>query len=197
MIASASKKISKILFQKNIINENEQEICQYGLEIILSTSVGILLIVLIGIIMHLLVESIVFYSVFVGVRFFTGGYHASSHFTCKLVLSLCCFTVLFISKEFYELFNFGIQSLILLMSFITIYLFAPIEHSDAPVEAKTKIMNRRISILLSLTLSVIISIRYLIINKLSIVIDLTMLVISILLIIAKLKERSDENEYAS
>lgn len=71
MIASASKKISKILFQKNIINENEQEICQYGLEIILSTSVGILLIVLIGIIMHLLVESIVFYSVFVGVRFFT------------------------------------------------------------------------------------------------------------------------------
>lgn len=36
MIASASKKISKILFQKNIINEDEQEICQYGLEIILA-----------------------------------------------------------------------------------------------------------------------------------------------------------------
>ena len=44
MIANASKRMTQVLLKNNIINETDAEICQYGLEIIFATLIGLFLV---------------------------------------------------------------------------------------------------------------------------------------------------------
>lgn len=74
MISFLSKFIALFLYKNKIIDEERLPVCQYGFEIIISTVVGFLLVLASGIILGKIAEAILFYCLFVGVRFFTGGY---------------------------------------------------------------------------------------------------------------------------
>lgn len=50
--------------------------------------------------MNAVTHAFFFYLVFIGVRLFTGGYHADTHFKCKLTLVICSLFVLLSSNQY-------------------------------------------------------------------------------------------------
>lgn len=78
MISFLSHRIALFLRDNGIVDDETSQVCQYGFEIIISTLVGFLIVILIGICCEELLSSILFYTLFVGVRLSTGGYHAST-----------------------------------------------------------------------------------------------------------------------
>lgn len=187
MISFLSNFIALFLYKNNIIDKEKIEVCQYGFEIIVSTIIGFLLVLTSGIILGEITEAILFYCLFVGVRFFTGGYHADTHFKCKLTLLICCLFVLITSK--YLLTSMILQVTVLIIYLITVFLFSPIEHINAPLTEDEKKQNRKMSIIMAIALTILSLSGYKYFPKISIVSSLTLFVIAILIIISKIQER--------
>ena len=88
MISNLSNIVARYLLREKIIEEKNMPVYSYGFEIIISTVIGVVLILLIGVFTSSLFTAAIFYCLFIGLRFFTGGYHADTHFRCKLPLLL-------------------------------------------------------------------------------------------------------------
>ena len=83
MIARISKMIANYLFKSEIISEHESEIYIYGFETILSGIIDLFITLFLGLLSKSLINSIVFFLMFVSMRIYTGGYHANTYLKCK------------------------------------------------------------------------------------------------------------------
>jgi accessory gene regulator B len=198
MISLLSKSIAIFLLKKEIITSEDIEICEYGFELMIATVIGLGLVLLSGLIMGEFILSVVFYVVFVIVRFFTGGYHANTHLKCKLTLILCCNFVLIMTKLLICTSN--VYTIIALHSvyLFAVLVFSPVENANAPIEADLKRRNRKISIIMAITITFTGIIGYYYFMKIIVSESLTVFVIAYLIIIAKLKgRRIKDNEKSS
>jgi accessory gene regulator B len=104
------KKIVKKVFPSVIAqaeSEDEKEVVAYGLEVLMSNSVNLLVMLLIGLISNNLLETIIYLTCFCSIRVQAGGYHANSYLSCLLSsIFMYCFIVginPYINKEYYML----------------------------------------------------------------------------------------------
>ena len=133
MIERISKKLTDYLVAKNVINDDDttRAYYNYGIEISVSSLLNVTLIIVIGIVSNHIVESIAFLSVFVPIRQFSGGYHASTYFKC--IFLFCVFFVILVGM--YELTS----SSITIVFEIWILLFIEVVFiTVCPVETKIK-----------------------------------------------------------
>ncbi len=183
MISLLSKSIAHFLLRNNIIDENSVSVCEYGMEIIISTLIGFLLIMTSGIILGELGAAMLFYVLFVAVRLFSGGYHANSHLKCKLTMLCCCLLVLFTAKYLIDRFLFIHHLLFLTVYILTIFIFAPID---------LKKLKKRVSIIIAIILMIVGVCTYWYSPKFAVVTSLTLFIIAILIIIPKLSRKEDK-----
>lgn len=71
---------------QKIVEESREAIYAYGMELLLSDVLNILIVLLIALISHTFPAVIIFTAVFMGLRKFVGGYHANSHLSCIFTL---------------------------------------------------------------------------------------------------------------
>ncbi len=113
MISNLSNIVARYLLRERIIEEKNLPVYSYGFEIIISTVIGVVLILLIGVFTSSLFTAAIFCCLFIGLRFFTGGYHADTHFHCKLTLVSCYLLLLVIGRGLEPIYttflNMGIQ----------------------------------------------------------------------------------------
>lgn len=74
--------ITRLLINNDIITEEQAEFYSYGLMLILTSGTITVVILLYGIIRHKLGITIGFLIAFVGLRHYTGGYHAQAYWRC-------------------------------------------------------------------------------------------------------------------
>jgi accessory gene regulator B len=86
MIPRISSGIVRMLLRNKIIKADENEIYQYGLEMVLSTAIMLLIVLGCGLIFGELISSILFFIIFALIRSSSGDYHAETHFKCKCML---------------------------------------------------------------------------------------------------------------
>ncbi|MCR4646639.1 MAG: accessory gene regulator B family protein [Oscillospiraceae bacterium] len=151
MISFLSHRIAHFLYHDQIIDEEMVPVCQYGFEIIISTGVGVSLVILAGLILGYLKEAVLFYFLFIVIRFYTGGYHAETHFKCKVTLLLCFLVVLLSYILLKNSYCIQIHVALELFYMIIILLFAPVEHLNAPMTKEEEKKNRIISIAMAIT----------------------------------------------
>ena len=199
MISEISKKISLFLCHKNIIENEDIEIYKYGFETICSTIIGFVITLAIGMIFRMFFLSIAYYVIFVTIRQFTGGYHANSYFKCNLTFAVVTtlvfgFTKMAVYSQTYTIPN---HILFLVLSFIVILHFAPVENENKPLDQMQKKRNRYIAIVLTLVISVLSCAVYIFSVKTSALMAFTQLSIAVLIVITKLEKggkRDAENE---
>lgn len=189
MIHFLSSSIASGLFRNGIIDEEKVPVCQYGFELIISTAIGFFLVMLSGIIFEQALSALIFYSLFVIVRLFTGGYHAASHLRCKTVLVCCCISVLAMSELLNQYSGVLLNTVLLIPYMTAVIMFAPVEHINIPMTEEKRIRNRRISVITAITLTSANLVCCIFIPDISVVISLTLLVIAVLIIISKIQER--------
>lgn len=193
VISFLSKGMALILVKHNIIDDETCEVCQYGFEIIVSTCIGAFLVLLIGIVTQELIASVLFYSIFVGIRLFTGGYHASTHFKCKCLLCCSCLFVIIMAKFFKDIYSFYLQEIIVILYLFSVFLYAPIEHRYAPMTEETKIANRKRAIVISMIIAVAQVPAYYLNKKISLIIAFSLFIVAFLMVVSKI-ERRESNE---
>ena len=95
MFEKVSVAITKVLEDKKIIQSSTKEVFAYGLRQIFSTILNAGTMLLIGFLMQMLIEAILFTVIYIPVRVYAGGYHASTPQRCwafsaiMLWISLC------------------------------------------------------------------------------------------------------------
>lgn len=193
LLEITAKKIAEYLVKCGEISNNDYEVeyYRYGIEVALSSLLNLAIIIIIGIISMHIIESLIFLIVFIFVRQVTGGYHADTYFKCNLYLCLS-FVLLLISYDFFSNNNnIYLVTAINIVSLLIISIFSPVENKNKPI-AKA---NRKGLKIKSIVFSIIISIISIILHCKSIkygsILPLILLLISMLIIVAKLKERRE------
>ena len=145
MFTKISKKMTDRLIQKKIIERNDYEIYQYGLEQIFTNILVILTLVILGISINELWQELIYAVAFMALRSYAGGFHASTPVKCYFLTSILSITVLSVMK-YVEMSNFICLGL-LVVSSVVIFSLSPVEAQNKPLDDIEKIIYRKKAII--------------------------------------------------
>lgn len=196
MISEISKRISLFLCRKSIIDYKDIEIYKYGFETICSTIIGFVITIAIGLIFQMFFLSIAYYVMFVAIRQFTGGYHAKTYCRCNLTFAIVTSLVFSLTKMvvYSKTYTLPNHILFLVLSFIVIWNFSPIENENKPLDQAQKKKNRCIAIVLTLIASILSCVAYIFFIQVSALMAFTQLAIAVLIVITKIEIGVEKDE---
>lgn len=199
MIHSVALIIADFFVSKDVITEEEEEVCAYGMELIISGIISIALVLIIGLITGNIWYSVVYNMMMVVIRIYTGGYHADTHIRCNV-----CYCMTFLISIALLRVKMHIKTelaiwIIALAGYLIIVLNAPLEHHNKKLTMKQKedymvisAMLGIASILISFVLNIMgIAIRngkYSFLCDISSYINIMLLIIGLLLLLEIRKE---------
>lgn len=185
MIKSFSNLIINYLIRKDII-DTEVEVYQYGLELLLSSVIGVVLILFISICTNRLIEGLIYLFSFMIIRKYTGGYHCKSYFSCKSsfigIFLVYLLSVHFISASLY-------LHTLTALSVLTIWILAPCDHENKILSAEERSRYGNISKCIICIYSLVIYIGYQAGSMYSVCMEMMLVIIAVLLIIGKIERR--------
>lgn len=127
-----ANKITFILISKGIIEENKHDIYAYGFEILVAYLFYILYFSLISIITCTAFTSLSFLLGFVVLRNFAGGYHAATYKMCHILFALNHVIYIFVQYYIPTDMYIPVFVTIVLISVLSIWLLAPVDHENRP-----------------------------------------------------------------
>lgn len=128
MLHCLSEKLAVYFFDNN--DKYPFEVYVYGIELTLSSLLGMILILLLGLFSGFFIESIIFMISLSTIRFFSGGYHATSYLRCNIILFVSyIFVLLLYQYHVYVLnkYTYIIAINIFSIIFIVLAIFAPVK----------------------------------------------------------------------
>lgn len=195
MIDKLSNLISSEFVKHNIISEDAKDVYKYGVEISISSLIGFVITLIIGLIFNVLIQTVIFYVVFISLRSMTGGYHAETYLKCNLVFSLVTLFVVIFSKAACEMqMPGGILTLLFLPSVTSFIWIAPVENINKPIEKKKRVYWKITAVVTSVLLYILSLLLYK--NQHTIeatVIIMTVFMVSVLCMIAVILKEGKTN----
>lgn len=190
MLTSLCRIIVDFFIRENIVSEEQRDIYQYGIEICVSTLIGLLIVLAIGIFSGKFIESVIFYIVFCLTRAFCGGFHARSHLLCKATLICVLILVLAVDLVLSDIENYY-WFIVYLYSLIIVYAFAPIENPNKRLTSDDKKRCKIISIILMMVWLVVMIVFYNFGSELYHIVALTLFFVASLMLLGKYSERRE------
>ena len=194
MFEKVSVAITKVLEDKKIIQSSTKEVCAYGLRQIFSTILNAGTMLLIGFLMQMLIEAILFTVIYIPVRVYAGGYHAATETRCEILSTLsilACIAVIRLSKIY------DIQTVLLIigaLSAVCIFVFCPLDTPEKPLSDKEFKYFRKVSLIILLVIVVAIVVSYVFkFQFMTVPCCLSLILESILLVAGKIKRVSQKN----
>ena len=148
MIYDLSVRLTSRLGKRGYLPDSEEEIVAYGLFSLLSKLMYAVICLILGLIFSVPLESMIFYAVFLFVKKYGGGFHASTEGRCmilstiEILLSICF--VFFALRESAVLKSAALASAV---SYIIICILSPAAAKEKPLDKAEKIRYRERSII--------------------------------------------------
>lgn len=134
------------LVAQGIIREEDAPIYRYGLEAMYSSFLELLSILALAALIGNFWQTVLFFAAFIPLRLYAGGYHASTRLRCFLT-SLVVYAAFTIALKIVPVAWFVPLAFIGgAVSFLIIWLFAPVIHQNHRSGLKHQVRFRRISI---------------------------------------------------
>ena len=143
MLNKVTSKLAKRLVEYS--STEKEEIYIYGLEIIISTSGCLLSIILLSCLLSGFTSGLVFISVFVPLRLFTGGYHATTYSKCFVISNLIYLLTFFVKYIAWERIPMELWGCLLLIMCFYIIKNAPVISSAQPINESKRKRSREIT----------------------------------------------------
>ena len=144
MIASMSQKLSSFFVKSGIIQSEEREVYDYGMQLVLSTVFSFLAVIIIAIVAQRILETAFYLIGFLPLRTMAGGYHARTHRNCFLILMATYalyLTILFVTPAGWM---FPLAAGAAALAVLLIFLLSPVADKNKPVtENETKVFQRK------------------------------------------------------
>lgn len=139
MINKISSQLVDYLIKSNVISsEDERAYYKYGIEITVSSILNIILILLCGLILNCLIESLIFLTVFIPIRKYTGGFHAETYFKCNFTFCISYIMMICTYKITYGIVSTHFLFLIVVSCIIIIAFKCPVENENKPLSEEDK-----------------------------------------------------------
>ena len=138
MISKLSERIAAGLKQSSIINEDDVELYAYGFYILISKLLFLIIALILGVILNIVFESIVFYVSFSIIRAYAGGVHANKEWKCFLYTSVSIIMCALGIKVLINLKPTVLFAVILMISSLIIIIISPLDTKEKPLSAKEK-----------------------------------------------------------
>lgn len=194
MLHNISRKIISYAVRINALDREKIEEYIYGLEITISVFASYLAVLIIGLFMDMLWESLAFLFLFVLLRRFAGGFHFNSHIACYTFTCIISVIVLLAIKQVEG--NVIIYSSIMIASSLTLLIFSPVPSIEKPLDKVERIVYRRIALGIVILLDVVFVILCMVhLFYWAKLVSTTMCVIAISLIIGIIKQNLYEKYY--
>ena len=142
-----SQKLVRLFCEQKVVDESKADAYVYGYELLISSVVSILLVILISIICGDVRYSLSFLIGFIPQRIYIGGYHATSHTRCYLAFTGLALVCILLSKTIAANHLFRILTTAALLG-ISIF-FSPIEAKNKPLGKKKRLSYKMIVSVLS------------------------------------------------
>ena len=150
MIHKISSKVTSIFLSEH--TEYPHEVYTYGIEIILSSLLGFLLVSIISLLFGNIWEGIIYITVLSLVRIFAGGYHANTYLKCNII-TVASFCISLVIHKLYInyliIYNPAILLCLAIFVFTVLYLYSPIDNENKPIAEKDKLKYKTISIIIT------------------------------------------------
>lgn len=191
MIRSFAEKISFFYIKKGYIKSSDKEIYDYCFEILVSTVINFVTVIVIAILCNMFVETIFFLVGFMTIRATAGGYHARNHFNCWLILILAYIVyVVLLSFEVFANVNHFIV-IVNIISFVIVEVISPVEDENKPfTKVEYEILKKKSRFLVGFIFLLAIVLNYKF-NRANYAVSLTlgMFVVCVSLVAGKVKNR--------
>lgn len=188
MIRFLSSKLADFLWKKQVISDEDREICVYGYELIISSLFGVGLVLALGAVIDKMVDTVIFIVVFMLTRQYCGGYHANSYVKCITVFSAVYCIVIALTTLMSATFGVVVWVMTIAAAESVIIELSPMENENKPMSDHEKKKNRIISVIISLAVSAISAGILAVSKEISLLIALTLLSTAVLMIIEKNKK---------
>lgn len=143
-----STNLADFFVKNKVIEEEEYDICRYGLEIMLGSARDIILLMLLGMLFRRTLETGIYLAVFCSLRRYTGGYHAKTRRGC-CTATLAGYLLFIMEIKMFAssiaLYDSTpvVMGIIYIICLGVIFCIAPIEHCNKPLTEMKKRKNRR------------------------------------------------------
>ncbi len=197
MVEKISSRLVDYLLKHEVIEntQDDKEYYQYGMEITVSSVLNVILILIIGILFKSFIESLFFLLLFIPIRQYAGGFHASSYFKCNLTFCIAFTALLVLYHLTNELLTSYFAILITYSSILLIIFRCPIENPNKPISPKRKKYHKIMAVTLGAiygTTGIALTVFS---NKYDALILYTLLLVAVLILIAlKNEERCKKYE---
>ena len=159
MIHLISENLTKFIYNNIQIENDMRDVYKYGIEVTISSTLNIILIILASTIILDITFGIIFLIVFVLLRSFSGGYHANTYFKCNLVFVITFLSVYGVNEiiiNFLDLQNiFALLGTVGLLSLIIVVVFSPVKNKHKLITANQAKKCRIKAVIVYFFLSVI------------------------------------------
>ena len=194
MSSLVAEKITDILVSKKIIISENRYLYTYGLQLGMLMIINIATILVIGIILNMMWDSIIFIMTYIPLRSNAGGYHAKTQVRCYLysivmiIVTLICIKIV--------PWNGVICLSLTVVTGAIIFFFAPVEDANKPLGQMEKaIYKERTRIILSLLVLLIMLFCYFNQITISICIMMGLVVLSIMLLLGSITNLLNRTKY--
>lgn len=133
MIGRLSEKLVTVFIEKSVIDEEEKELYIYGFFMLISKLFLFLVALSCGVVFGVVLEGVIFFVVFMLVREYAGGYHASTELRCQVMTSLCLMGFIFAIRLFSEGDIELRHSALGAASFLCIVILSPLDSPEKPL----------------------------------------------------------------
>lgn len=189
MISNLSKKVVKKLIDSGNITSSERELYEYGIFILMSNTLYIVVTAILGLVFGLFYQSLLFFIVFMVIRQYAGGYHASTELRCEIFTTLCILASIIIMRLISGNLSFVVVLGLTAFLSILIFVFAPIDTDEKTLdEVELKIFCKRTKLILIIIVAVIIVSFYFEIKVICIPCCMSLILEGVLLIAGKVKK---------
>lgn len=135
MLNRLSESIALFLLNRQCFEEEELDVYVYGIELVFSSTIGVLLILVLSIVFSMLWEGALFFVAFTLLRSFTGGYHCYSYLRCNMLyvgtFLICVLLYRWLVPITPVVWAVTVPSL--LLSGGIVIKFSPVEHENKPL----------------------------------------------------------------
>lgn len=126
------------------MKNKDKDVYQYGIEVLISTAINIMLLLVIGIITKTVLLSICHFLILATIRTLTGGYHASTYLRCEILGCVTYITIVLCLEKVTQIFCVSNWLIVCsLMGIITLINFA-ITNKRTVIDKELKRLKKKV-----------------------------------------------------
>jgi accessory gene regulator B len=135
------KMITKKWCDSGIIEKTDEDVYEYGLDLLLFTAINIVVILGSAALIRKIIDGIFVLAVILPLQSFGGGYHAKTHFRCFLIMFIIWWVVALILP-----FITPTAALIMIcLAVVAVYWLAPVAHENVKMSLKQRMKMRNMA----------------------------------------------------